>query len=255
MNKMIKKLICVLVLAVVVSTAGAQTTFSILNYNIRKSGELVNYNPKPFAEFIREQNPDFVLLQEVDYKTTRNGNKDFLTQLAAELGMFSAFGYALTYQGGEYGVGILSKYPIEKISNNALTSSRPDQKETRTVLYIDVTINGQNLRIATTHLDQSTAEVRQDMTTRLNSYLNTTMPVIVAGDFNARPTEACIASGMSVWKRICDNTPTISASNPTSKIDYIFAKPSASWTVVEYRTIPRTDLSDHVALFAKIELK
>jgi len=256
MDNMMKKLICVLVLAVAIMTASAQTKLKIFNYNVRMSGQMVNYSAKPFAELIKQQNPDFVMLQEVDFNTTRNGNKDFLTELAAELGMFPAFGKAIDYQNGEYGVGILSKYPIEKISNNQLTSSRSDLKEKRTVLYIDVNVDGQKLRIASTHLDHSTAEVRLDMVNQMNSYVSSGgIPVILAGDFNAYPTEQTITGGMSSWQKICDNLPTISASNPTSKIDYIFARPLNGWTVVSYKRIIRTDLSDHVALVAEVELK
>ncbi len=255
MKQKIKALICTLAFIAVSGAMNAQTSFRILNYNMRMSGQMVNYNAKPFADFIKQHNPDFVVVQEVDYKTVRNGQKDFLTELAAELGMFSAFGAAIEYQQGEYGVGILSKYPLEKIVNNALTSNRSELKEKRTVLYVDVTIptTGQKIRVGVTHLDHSTDQVRLDMVTQLNSYINSSTPTILGGDFNAYVTESAIQTMISSWQKICDNFPTYSASNPTSKIDYIFARPMNKWTVKNFQRVANTTLSDHLALIADVE--
>ncbi|MBK5720005.1 endonuclease/exonuclease/phosphatase family protein [Dysgonomonas sp. Marseille-P4677] len=246
--------ICVLLVLLPHSSLMAQTSFRLMNFNTRMSGELVNYSAKPFATLIKKHNPDFIILQEVDYFTVRNGGKDFTTELAAELGMFSAFGSAITYQQGKYGVAILSKYPIQKISNNPLTSNSADLKEKRTVLYIDVILPGNNekVRVAATHLDHSTDNVRLDMVRQLDSYIGNSLPIILAGDFNAKPGENAIVQGMATWQRICNNFPTFPAI-PTSKIDYIFAKPTGKWTVKSYEILKETGISDHCALVTDVE--
>ncbi len=74
--------------------------------------EMTGYSVKEYAVFIRKYNPDVVMLQEIDYNTKGIKNQDFTTQLAAELGLFSVFGKAMDTGGGEYGVAILSKYPL-----------------------------------------------------------------------------------------------------------------------------------------------
>ncbi|MFV0311552.1 MAG: endonuclease/exonuclease/phosphatase family protein [Dysgonomonas sp.] len=254
MNKIKYLIICVLLGLLANGTLMAQTSFRLMNFNTRMSGQMVNYSAKPFATLIKNYNPDFIVLQEVDYFTVRNGGKDFTTELAAEMGMFSAFGPAIVYQQGEYGVAILSKYPIQKISNNPLTSSSADMKEKRTVLYIDVILPGSNekVRVAATHLDHSTDNVRLDMARQLDSYVGNSFPTILAGDFNAKPGENAVVQGMANWQRICNNFPTFPAI-PTSKIDYIFAKPTGKWTVKSYEIIKETGISDHCALVTDVE--
>lgn len=236
--------------------ADAQTV-KLLNMNVRMSGQMVGYNATPFANFIRGHDPDFVTLQEVDFKTARNGMKDFTTELAAELGYFSAFGMALEYQQGEYGVAILSKYPIEKISNNRLTGNPAEMKEARTVLYIDVIEpeTKQKLRIAVTHLDHSTDGVRSSMVQQLSGVVGSTIPTLLAGDFNAKPTESAITTGMSSWQRICNNFATFPASAPVSKIDYIFAKPSGRWSVRSFEVLTNVkEITDHCAMLTEVQL-
>lgn len=229
----------------------------LLNMNVRMSGQMVGYSTTPFANFIKEYDPDFVTLQEVDFMTTRNGHKDFTTELAAEIGYFSAFGKALDYQQGEYGVAILSKYPIEKISNNGITGSIADMKEPRTVLYIDVIepVTRQRLRIAVTHLDHSTDGVRSSMVQQLNGIVGSSFPTLLAGDFNAKPTESAITTGMSSWQRICNNLATFPATAPSSKIDYIFGKPSGRWSIKSFEVLTSVkEITDHCAMLTEVQL-
>ena len=68
-------------------TVTAQTV-KLLNLNVRMSGQMVGYSAVPFANYIKQYDPDFITLQEVDFKTTRNGMRDFTTELAAELLLF-----------------------------------------------------------------------------------------------------------------------------------------------------------------------
>lgn len=246
-----------LIFLVLFSVGSPAQTVKLLNMNIRMSGQMTGYDAAPFANYIRQHDPDFITLQEVDFKTERNGKKDFTTELAAELGYFAAFGAAITYQEGEYGVAILSKYPIEKISNNRLTGNPAEMKELRTVLYIDVVEpqSKQKLRIAVTHLDHSTDGVRTTMVQQLNGVVGAMIPTLLAGDFNAKPNESAITTGMASWQRICNNYATFPSSSPSSKIDYIFGKPAGEWTVTSFRVLSDvTAMTDHCAMFTEVQL-
>lgn len=251
-------IICSLLLFLAFGELTAQTSVRVLNINTRMSGQMVGYDATPFAEYITQYDPDFVMLQEIDYKTARNGFRDFTTELAAETGYFSAFGPAMEYSQGEYGVAILSKYPIEKISNTQLTGNANEMKERRTVLYIDVMLpdTQEKVRVAATHLDHSTDGVRLSMVQQLNAAIGANYPVILAGDFNAFPSESAISTGMASWKRVCNNFATFPASNPASKIDYIFAKPGNRWDVTSFQVLTNTDaITDHCAMLAEVELQ
>lgn len=235
-----------------------QNIIRVLNMNTRMSGQKVSYESAPFATFIMEHDPDFIMLQEIDYKTARNGFRDFTTELAAETGYFSAFGRAIDYSQGEFGVAILSKYPIEKIYQTQLTGNPNEMKEKRTVLFVDVTLpeSKKRIRVAVTHLDHSTDAVRQSMVQQLNAAIGTSYPCILAGDFNAFPGETAIATGMGSWKRICNNLATFPAANPASKIDFIFAKPADKWNVKLYRVLCNSaEITDHCAMLAEVELQ
>ncbi|WP_255417231.1 endonuclease/exonuclease/phosphatase family protein [Proteiniphilum sp. X52] len=257
MNKL-KYIVCSLLLLLASGTLTSQTTIRVLNINTRMSGQMVGYNAAPFADYIEQYNPDFVMLQEIDYKTARNGFRDFTTELAAETGYFSAFGRAIAYSQGEYGVAILSKYPIEKISNTQLTGNASEMKEMRTVLFIDVILpdTGEKIRMAVTHLDHSTDGVRQSMVQQLNGAIGSSFPTLLAGDFNAFPSETAISTGMASWKRVCNNFATFPASNPSRKIDYIFAQPTDKWNVKSYQVLSNSAaITDHCALLAEVELQ
>ncbi len=231
----------------------AQTKIKVFDFNVRMGGEQTNYDVRPFANLIRQYDPDFVTLQEVDYKAERSKQIDFVTLLAAELGMFPVFGKAIPLGTGEYGVAILSKYPFINIQNKNLTSP-PGTKEARTVLYADVEIpsTGLKVRIASTHLDNSTEDVRKAMANQVTNYVGNSLPTLLAGDFNAKPEESSIISSMASWQRICNNDFTF-PNTPTSKIDYIFGTGPGRWTIKSYQVIKQTGISDHCALFTEVE--
>ena len=227
----------------------------VMSLNVRISGELTLYSEVPFADLIRQYKPDVVALQEVDYRVARSNNKDFVTELGAALGMFPVFGKAITTGGGEYGVAVLSKYPVRSVRTELLP--KPDgTKEQRAVIIAEIQFpSGQNLKFAGTHLDHSTDAVRSVMVSALNAYLQGgDLPTVLGGDFNARPEESAIATGMQQWKRICNDNPTY-PDIPTSKIDYLFGYPKGTCRTISYQVIERTGISDHCPIVAEVEFQ
>ncbi|MDR1173148.1 MAG: endonuclease/exonuclease/phosphatase family protein [Bacteroidales bacterium] len=229
----------------------------VLCYNLR-FGELASL--EELAAFIREQNPDVVALQEVDCRTYRDRTpkqhgKDFITELGFHTGMLTAYGKTIPYAGGYYGIGILSKYPLASVERVYLPKTE-NGKEQRAVLVADVEYSeGQYFTFASTHLDYTNTEERRVQVKKLNEVLLAKpYPVIVAGDFNARPDAVEILEGMNVWKIVCKMAPTVPADAPRSQIDYIFCYPKDKWTGVE-ATAHQVQLSDHLPISAVVELK
>src|SRR5690606_14126261 len=66
-----------------------------------------------FGEIIKAENPDLVALQEVDKGTTRSGGIDQTAELSTRTGLTGYFAKAREFQGGDYGVAILSRLPVE----------------------------------------------------------------------------------------------------------------------------------------------
>lgn len=258
MNNKLLYFILLLTLLPWVGSVNAQTKnnerIKVMCFNIRMSGEKTGYNAQPFANLILEHNPDVVALQEVDYNVSRSGSKDFLTEIASLTGLFPLFAKAIETGGGEYGVAILSKYPVtaSKIEQLPFPSGT---KEQRVALVSEIMFpNDFKLRFVSTHLDHSSDAVRTEMVRELNSsnVLSGNNPVLLGGDFNAKPSDNAIAVGMMKWKLIGDNTNTFPADKPTSKIDYIFGYPASKWNVVSYK-VPATSISDHCPIVAEVE--
>lgn len=249
-----------LFLIVVSATLYAQETsvrIKILCYNLR-FGELASL--EELAAFIKEQDPDVVALQEVDCRTYRDRapkqhGKDFITELGFRTGMLSAYGKTIPYAGGYYGIGILSKYPLASVERVYLPKTEKNGKEQRAVLVADVEYReGRYFTFASTHLDYTNTEERQTQVKKLNEVLRAKpYPVIVAGDFNARPDSKEIKEGMSAWKAICKMEPTVPSNAPRNQIDYIFCYPRDKWNGIDASTIP-LQLSDHLPISATVDL-
>src|SRR5690349_10474736 len=90
----------------------------ILTYNIHHA----NPPSKPgmidiaaVARVINNAKPDLVALQEIDVHTKRSGvTLHEADALAKETGLTAYFAKAIDYDGGEYGIAILSRFPIQK---------------------------------------------------------------------------------------------------------------------------------------------
>ena len=99
----------------------------VLSYNIRHGAGLDGrIDLERIAEVIRRADPDLVALQEVDKCCERSGNQDTPARLGQALGMEHRFGKCMAYQGGEYGMAVLSRLPVtETIPHTLRTPCQP----------------------------------------------------------------------------------------------------------------------------------
>ena len=92
------------------ATAIQAQELNLMTYNIRHGAGMdgkIDYDRT--AAVIRGVNPDVVALQEVDSATQRCYGKYVGQELATRTHMIPTFGAAINFQGGKYGVGILSR--------------------------------------------------------------------------------------------------------------------------------------------------
>lgn len=239
-------------------TAKDPNELKILSYNLR-FGELASL--EQLADFINDQNPDVVALQEVDVLTYREraehqNGKNFISELSYRTKMLSAYGKTIDYKGGYYGIGILSKYPIIK-SERILLPYPAGSKEQRAYLVATIELpNKKHINFVCTHLEYTNNQgVREIQVVAINNdLLKRDLPVILCGDFNARPDSKEIQEGMKDWWQVSTDEYTILDNNPTSKIDYIFCYPRSSWQFLDAKT-PDVRLSDHLPITATLKLK
>ena len=113
-----------------------QTTKEIrfMTYNIRNCrGMDDSTNYSRIAQIIRNENPDVIALQELDSVTKRSKKIDVLNELVRQTGLSGIYSAAIDYEGGKYGIGILSKEKPQKIYRKTL----PGSEEKRTMLIAE----------------------------------------------------------------------------------------------------------------------
>jgi len=205
------------------------------------------------ANVIKEWKPDLVALQEVDRDVRRSGKADQPKLLAEQLGMYSVFGKTIRFQGGDYGLAILSRFPI--LEHQMVLLPPRVQQERRGILIAKIGIpdaDGKIIRFACTHLSVASQTERLTQGNRINDLLSQeNEPVILAGDFNAKPTNNVIVRLLSNWKDTADPAfgKNVTPERP-ARIDYIFLRKKDLFEVLESRTINNTIASDHMPIFS-----
>jgi endonuclease/exonuclease/phosphatase family metal-dependent hydrolase len=204
------------------------------------------------AEVLRALRPDIVGLQEVDDRATRSGNLRQAERLGAILGHHQAFGKFMDFQGGEYGLAILSRFPITR----EIAVPLPEGNEPRVALSIDVTLpDGRRLTIVNVHFDWVQDDrYRFAQAEALTKYLDAlSAPYVLLGDFNDVPesrTLALFKSRATEARKPEGNTFTFSSTSPAREIDYIFFAPRGAFVPREVRVIDEPVASDHRPVLA-----
>jgi endonuclease/exonuclease/phosphatase family metal-dependent hydrolase len=186
----------------------------------------------------------------------RSGKVDQMKVLAEITGMHYTFLRHFAYDGGAYGLGILSRYPITAQQNDKITSIKNGEKKSLALLTARISLpNDQEIDFSTVHyaLDQTTRLIQAKETLAL---LKAEVPVILSGDFNAEPGTAEINLLSSRFtmadKKQAHTFPTI---DPIKKIDYIWTSKEHLLEVSNIQIPATIHYSDHLPLEAELLLK
>jgi len=231
------------------------TVLRVASYNIRHGRGMDNeVNLDRTAAVLRRLQPDIVGLQEVDSVVERSGRVAEAQALGERLGMQHAFGGFMAYQGGQYGMGILSRYPIQLVRSVRL----PDGNEPRIALAVEVAAPGIGpLMVVNVHFDWVASDsFRIVQATALTRFLDSLpMPYILLGDFNDEPgsrTLGLFQARAREAAKPAGNRLTFSSTDPVKEIDFIFAAPAARWRSDSIAVIAETVASDHRPIFARL---
>jgi len=228
-------------------------SFNILGGRTTKG----DFNLDVLAKLITDADPDFVAMQEVDYKVNRSRKYDLATELGYRTKMAPLFARAMYYDGGEYGEGVLSKLSFLSTRNVALPFI-PGQ-EPRAALEIVVELPSKDtIAFVGTHLAHEGNPGRELQALKINEvFSKNKYPTILAGDLNAKPGSGPITTLEKLWEATYDKDnpkPTIPSDNPRAKIDYVMFYPKNRWRVLEKKVICDTYASDHCAYLVTLEL-
>src|ERR1051326_8873228 len=174
-----------------ITSIARRRTIRVMTYNIHVGvGMDKKLDLARVAGVINAQHPDLVGLQEVDRGVERTQRIDEIAEIARMTKMDYAFAFNLRYQGGQYGVAILSRYPIMATDHRLYKNTR--EAERRGYIRAEVKIGGQVLNFVTTHLDYQYEDGRIFETEQLLAGLKDVKdPLILVGDFNDVPARAC----------------------------------------------------------------
>src|SRR5256714_14060689 len=244
----------------IVATPANAHTIRVMTYNIHVGvGMDKQLDLARIAGVINAQHPDLVGLQEVDRGVERTQRIDEIAELAKLTKMEYAFAFNLRYQGGQYGVAILSKSPILATDHHLYLNTREAAR--RGFIRAEVRIGGRLINFVTTHLDYQYEDGRVYETRQLLAAMKDVKgPLIVVGDSNDGPAGGAYklmrASFDDAWSatRPADDGFSYPTDKPAKRIDYIFMRQDDGIRA-KHAWIPETLASDHVPVVAELEVR
>jgi endonuclease/exonuclease/phosphatase family metal-dependent hydrolase len=158
------------------------------------------------------------------------------------------------------GNAILSRYPIESTETVYVPApsvqerdpSETDWFEDRAILLCRLSVMGKSLSVASTHFGLNPSEQKR-MLSALAPIVKTERPLVLLGDFNARPESAVLdplrCELTDVAAALDCERYTFSSFAPDRRIDYIFV----SKEIVPISCdVPSVICSDHLPIFSDI---
>ncbi len=236
----------------------------VMSYNIYH-GEATNgvIDLDLTVSVIGGASPDLVALQEVDNGTDRSGGINQAAYIAGQLGMDYRFGKAKDFQNGEFGVAILSKFPIVSDALYDLPDGSDSNSEHRVALEVQVDVpdiygNTTTVSFVSTHLDQLSDDARVGQVNAIvNDLSGQIHSVILCGDLNAtaesNSVQTLVDSGYLYQDRQLKST--FPATNAYKKIDFITVRTNeAPMASVPVFIGDNAEASDHLFVCTDIHL-
>lgn len=224
---------------------------TVLTYNIRNA--TTDDGEVDFADVVRtihQTDADFIALQELDSVTNRSKGKDVLRELAVLSRYYPIYCSSIDYDGGKYGLGILSKQQPMAVRKVAL----PGREEARVMLVAEF----QDIVLACTHLSLTAEDRMESAQIILNEAQQSTKPFLLAGDFNATPESDFIEEIESDFTVLSPKDKhTYPARSPKKCIDYIASYNSSGEALVcaDAKVLPHGEVSDHLPVMVSFRVK
>jgi len=236
-----KKIFLPILVTLFAFPVSAQNTLRLMTYNIKNANGMDNVcNFQRIANVINKVSPDVVAIQEVDSMTKRSGYKYVLGEIAERTQMHAYFAPAITFDGGKYGIGILSKQIPLRLQRLAL----PGREEARALILAEF----DEYVYCCTHLSLTEADRMNSLEILRNVAAKYKKPLFLAGDLNSLP-ESELIKGLQKDFLMLSNPKqqTFPAPKPTETIDYVAAlkKNDKGFALVSTEVLNEPLASDH----------
>lgn len=148
--------------------------------------------PQRIADIIETATADVIALQEMDVNRARSGAQDQTERIASQLGMYHRFFPVWSSHEEQYGLSIISRFPLSVVREGILTGEDQSRKsEARGAIWVSFETDAGPVHLLNTHLGLRKQERREQIDELLSERwldnLHTREPVIIAGDLNAGP--------------------------------------------------------------------
>ena len=222
----------------------AAVPIRIAAYNVRHGAGLDGVvDLERIAAVLRGLDADVIALQEVDRSCGRTGGVDQAKRLGELCGMEARFGAFMPYDGGEYGMALLSRRPVLACDNLRL----PDGSEPRTALVSRVDVDGVELVVAGVHLYETEAQRLAQAETLLAAVANEDAPVVLIGDFNSLrggPVMTRLEARFENPRKHGEPN-TFPADAPEREIDFALFRPAERFADARVTVVDERAASDH----------
>ena len=220
----------------------------MISYNIKNANGMDNVcNFQRIANVINNTSPDVVAIQEVDSMTNRSGQKYVLGEIADRTQMHGYFAPAIDYDGGKYGIGLLTK----QVPLRLQTLPLPGREEARTLILAEFA----DYIYCCTHMSL-TEEDRMKSLELVKAFTSSsTKPLFLAGDMNAEPESGFIKELQKDFQILSNpKQHTFPAPDPKETIDYIatLKQNAKGFAVISAKVINEPMASDHRPILVEL---
>ena len=287
------------------SPPGADRIFSVITYNIGYLSGMTNQKPvrpeegfykdnmKKVVAGLKQQSPDLIAFQEIDFYSNRSYYVDQAKEIAHKLAFryaakavnwdkkyvpFPYFPPRVQYGRMLSGQAILSRFPILKQERIVLekVAAHPFWYNAfyldRLLQIVEMEIHGRKVILMNVHLeafDRETRKLQTEFVHKKFQEFAKNYPVLMIGDFNSHPShkenptptiqpllnDPDIGSACPPADYNSPDTFTFPSIRPIEKIDYIFFNKSKI-EALEYKVLHDFgQASDHLPVWMKCILK
>ncbi len=244
----------------------AAAPMRLVTYNVHAcvgmDGQL---SSERIARVISQTGANIVCLQELDVFRNRSGNQDQAHEIAKHLEMEFHFHPAWHIEEEKFGNAILTRFPVRIVKGTGLHHYK-DSRSRRSALWVEIELDEQTtVQVISTHMSIFPKEQLLQAQELLDDWVAPASelgPVILCGDFNARPASAAYKLlSRHLWDVESFNSnpgtpPTYFSPLPFTRLDHIFLSDgltASSSCVVDTRLAKVA--SDHLPLMADIKPK
>lgn len=246
MIRMKRGIVLFLMLWGIMLSVFGQDTLKVMTYNVRHCAGMdlvLDYDRT--AAMIARQQPDVVALQELDSMTGRSKQRYQLGELASRTGYYPVFGAAIDYDGGKYGVGILTRETPLSTQRIPLPGDEP-----RVLLVVEL----QDYVMACTHLDLEKEPRLASIPLIVEEAQHWQKPFLLAGDWNDSPNSELLQEMTKYFTILSGNDSSYPADEPQECLDYVALFKDHSVETLESIVIDEPEASDHRPVVVRLEL-